>query len=293
VAELARILDRLAGDLGVPEHDPIPLSGGITNRNYRVRLGGEDYVLRVCGRDTELLGIDRDAECAATRAGHGAGVAPAVVAWLPEHRCLVTRFVHARPLEAAGVRARVAGVAAALRAVHRSGVTVPATFSAFRIHEAYRDTSLARGGAVPSAYAEAARVAAIIEAALPPEPPVLCHDDLLTANLLDEGGRLWIVDWEYAGMGDPFFDLGNLSVNNGFQVDDDRRLVEAYFGGPDDRVVARVRVMRVMSDLREAMWGVVQQTLSDLDFDFAGYADEHFERMLGADWKEWLDAATA
>jgi thiamine kinase-like enzyme len=107
---------------------------------------------------------------------------------------------------------------------------------------------------------------------------VPCHNDLLNANFLDDGA-IRIVDWEYAGMGDRFFDLANFSVNHEFGVEDDRRLVSAYFGVERDADVAAVRLMRFMSDFREAMWGVLQSGISELDFDFTGYATKHFDRM--------------
>ena len=107
-----------------------------------------------------------------------------------------------------------------------------------------------------------------------------CHNDLLPANLLHDGEALRIVDWEYAGMGNRYFDLGNLSVNNGFNEAGDEWLLECYWGEPcTRRRLATLRLMRIMSDLREAMWGVVQQAISELDFDFADYAQEHFERV--------------
>jgi thiamine kinase-like enzyme len=286
------LLGRLEELLGPREGDPVALSGGITNRNYRARFGGADYVVRLCGPDTHLLGIDREAERAASEAAHLAGVGPAVAAHLPDDDCLVFAFVAGRAVEAADVRAGVERVATALRAVH-AAPPVSSVFSPFRIAERYRATTAQRGGVAPAACVEGARAAARIERALGAVEPALCHNDLLPANLLDADGRLWIVDWEYAAMGDRSFDLGNLSVNNGFGLDDDRRLVAAYFGAADERRLARVRLMRAASDWREGMWGVVQTTLSDLDFDFAGYADEHLERMLTSDWEQWVDAATA
>ncbi len=108
-----------------------------------------------------------------------------------------------------------------------------------------------------------------------------CHNDLLNANFLDDGS-IRIVDWEYAGMGDRFFDLGNFSVNHEFGIDDDRRFLGAYFGVEREGDVADLRLMRYMSDFREAMWGVLQSGISELDFDFNGYAARHFARMEGA-----------
>jgi len=107
---------------------------------------------------------------------------------------------------------------------------------------------------------------------------VPCHNDLLNANFIDDGERLRIVDWEYAGMGDRFFDLANFSINHEFGEEDNRMLLEAYFGAVREELRA-LRLMRFMSDFREAMWGVVQQGISELDFDFVAYADEHFARL--------------
>jgi thiamine kinase-like enzyme len=206
------------------------------------------------------------------------------VAYLPKLECLVTRWITGRPATAEELRVPplLEAVARGLRAVH-AGPPLPATFSAFRLGEAYRDETLARGGEVPPAFAEAKALADRIEAALrdPEHDPVPCHDDLLSANfILLPGGGVRLVDWEYAGMGDRYFDLGNLSVNNAFNEAGDEWLLECYWGEPCTRGrFATLRLMRIMSDLREAMWGVVQGAISELDFDFAGYAEEHFERV--------------
>jgi thiamine kinase-like enzyme len=296
------VVDRVAARLGTVQDGPTPLPGGITNRNFRVRADGEDYVVRVAGRDTELLGIDRHAEHEAAVAAARAGIAPEVALFVPEDSCLVTRFVAGRTLVdgrelcAAGILERAAR---ALRSFH-AGPPLRASFSAGRIGAAYRDVALARGVELPDAYAPAARLVAEIEAALegPEHAPVPCHNDLLTANFLVDGERLWIVDWEYAGMGDRYFDLGNLAVNNGLDEPDEERLLAAYFGEPPSAGrCACLRLMRLASDYREAMWGVAQQGLSDLDFDFVAYADEHFSRLLSAAddprYPTWLEEAHA
>jgi thiamine kinase-like enzyme len=280
------LLDQLEPALGVRAGEPVALDGGITNRNYRVVMGGEDYVLRICGKDTSVLGIDRDAECAATVAASKLGIGPQVVAYRPELDCLVTRWIQGRPATAQELRtgACLDQVAAGLREFH-GGPPLRARFDSFALAVSYRDEISARGGAQPPHYDEAAAAADRIAAALthPDHDPVPCHNDLLTSNFLREGERIRIVDWEYAGMGDRFFDLGNLAVNNGFGADDEARLLEAYFGEPPTpRRAGALRLMRVMSDFREAMWGAVQEVVSDLDFDYRGYRDEHFERLLAA-----------
>ncbi len=132
---------------------------------------------------------------------------------------------------------------------------------------------------VPPAYDRARATALRVERARGPAAERPCHNDLLTANFIDDGTRIRIVDWEYAGMGDVFFDLANFSVNNGLSKDETAGLLRAYFGDVRPEHERALTLMRYMSDFREAMWGVVQQALSDLDFDFRGYADEHFQRL--------------
>jgi thiamine kinase-like enzyme len=246
-----------------------PLGGGITNRNFKVEVGSDAFVLRIGGDDTHLLGIDRSAEAAATRTAAELGLGPEVLAFIEPEGYLVTRYVAG---EVGKVDVERAG--AALRRLH-DGPALPASFDSFRVVETYRETAAARGVPIPPAYDSARAIAAQIERHRQDAPPRPCHNDLLAANFIDDGERLWIVDWEYAGMGDPFFDLGNFAVNNGLDEDGERALLAAY--GSDD--LPALVAMRFMSDFREAMWGVVQQAISSLDFDFVAYADEHFERL--------------
>jgi thiamine kinase-like enzyme len=189
-------------------------------------------------------------------------------------------------------------VVASIRAIHGSRL-IRATFPVFRIVEGFRDLAAARGVQVPADYEAAHAVAGRIEEAFAgaPAPLTTCHNDLLNANFLLEGDHTWIVDYEYAGMGDPFFDLGNLSINNGLDEDAQALLLRAYFGDVRDVHRARLALMRIVSDLREAMWGVVQQAISTLDFDYVDYADRHFARLLANAGDPrldgWLDAAGA
>ena len=284
MSQLADILGPLAARLGEPEGDPVALEGGITNRNFRVRFAGEDVVVRLPGKDTGLLGIDRLAERAAGELAARAGLGPEVVAMLDDPPCLVTRFVVGEPMEAEELREpeTIAAVATALRALHACAERLPSTFSSFRVAEAYAARMADRGATVPSSYEWAAAAALRIEAALegPEHCPVPCHNDLLAANFIRTPHGIRIVDWEYAGMGDRYFDLGNFAVNNDLDEAGEAALLGAYFETPASaRRLASLRLMRFMSDFREAMWGAVQSTISDLDFDFAGYCEQHFERM--------------
>jgi thiamine kinase-like enzyme len=252
-----------------------PLGGGITNHNFKATIGGEAFVIRIGGKDAELLGIDRDHEHAASLVAASLGVGPEVVAFVDG--CLVTRFIegHEVPPE----RMAPAAVGTTLRLIH-DGPPVPARFDSFEVVEAYRRTAEEHGVAIPPAYAEAARRAGSVEPRHRGRALRPCHNDLLNANFIDDGSRLRIVDWEYAGMGDPFFDLGNFAANHRLDGRRERALLEAYSGDAGAEAVAALHDMRFMSDFREAMWGVVQQAISDVDFDFVAYADEHFERAL-------------
>jgi thiamine kinase-like enzyme len=298
-AELAAALAALEPVIGRAEGEPEPLDGGITNRNFRLRIGGDDVVVRLPGKDTELLGIDRDAEKAATEAAAAVGVGPEVVAYRTDPACLVTRFIPGRPLLAEELRAPalLGQTATALRAFH-AGPPLPTSFDAFAIVDAYHATARARGARIPGSFPELLARAGAIRAALrgAEHAPVPCHNDLLTANFLHDGDRVRIVDWEYAGVGDRYFDLGNLSVNNGLGEEDDRLLLEAYWSEPcTPRRFAALRLMRIMSDFREGMWGVVQTAISTLDFDFAAYGEEHLDRVAAglADprFETWLEDA--
>ncbi len=257
-----------------------PLAGGITNHNFKVALDGETYVLRIGGKDTELLGIDREAEYRASLAAAEVGVGPEVVSFLEPEGYLVTRFIEGRPIPPEEMRApgTIRRAAEALRLIH-GGPTIPSRFDSFRVVEAYRVTAIAHGVRIPPAYHRAEEIASRIERARGAQPLKPCHNDLLNANFIDDGERIRIVDWEYAGMGDPFFDLANFSINHEFGEEEDRELLAAYFGEAREADLSALALMRFMSDFREAMWGVVQQGISELDFDFRAYADEHFERL--------------
>jgi thiamine kinase-like enzyme len=296
VGKLSDILTRLEASLGPANGAPMPLKGGITNHNFRVTLGGTDYVVRLPGKDTGLLGINRETERLATEAAAGLGIAPAVAAVLED--CLVTRFIACSPVSPQELADGVEEIASALRRFHDSRVRLPARFRVPDLLEEYAAVIRERGGALPEGYEEAVAVAARIESALPVSDPRPCHDDLLGGNIIraQDDGRMLIVDWEYAGMGDPRFDLGNLSINNDFDEAADERLLAAYYGeAPTDARRAALGLMRVLSDAREAAWSAVQATVSELDFDFERYGSEHFERLRAAveqpRFAEWLAAA--
>ena len=257
-SELADILRRLEPLLGPAAGAPTPLRGGITNRNYRAQLGGREFVIRLPGKDTALLGISRSAERLASESAAALGIAPALAATLSD--CLVTEFVQASELPQSELRAQPEGIAQALRAFHDRGPRLETEFRVPALLDDYAQIVTARGGTVPEQYTPTREALARIDATLPASDPVPCHNDLLNGNLLQmDDGRILIVDWEYTGMGERYFDLGNLSVNNEFDADADERLLTSYLGAPPTPAQrARLSLMRIVSDAREAAWGVVQ-----------------------------------
>lgn len=294
--ELRAIVARLEPHLGLAAGEPIPLDGGITNRNYRARLGDREYVIRLPGKDTGLLGIRRDAERIANAAAAELGIAPAVAAVYDD--CLVTWFVACRPATAPELAADPDAAARALRTFHDHGPQIPARFWVPELVADYAYVVVEHGGEITPDYEYARKIAQRIAEVRPLSEPAPCHNDLLTANLIvpADGPGVMLVDWEYAGMGDRFFDLGNLSINNDFDEQADARLLRAYLGRePVAAEQAALVLMRAMSDVREAVWGVVQGAISELDFDFAGYAAEHFARLRATtsdpQFERSLDAA--
>jgi thiamine kinase-like enzyme len=274
------------------------LSGGITNQNFRVETGGEVFVLRISGDNTELLGINRQNERAATLAAAAIGIGPEVVYFIEPEGCLVTRFVAGKPILPDVMRQpdSIRQIAALLRRVHQMPA-IPGHFSPFQVVTSYRRLADERQvTGYPPDYDELCERMRAVETAFGRKPvaPCPCHDDLMIENFLrdDATGQIRILDWEYAGMGDPYFDLANLAAQYAFRDEHDRLLLEAYLEEPNPRHLARLKLMKCMSDFREAMWGMLQSGISTLDFDFRGYARKYFQRLTAgfgdARVAEWL-----
>jgi thiamine kinase-like enzyme len=303
IPELTEVVARVTALLGPREGSVIQLEGGITNRNFRVNFGGTDYVVRLPGKRTEILGIDRTAECIANKAAAKLGMAPGVAAMFEEPACLVTLFVNGREMSAdeLGKPEALAEIGGDLRRFHESATDLPTDFDSFSLVEEYAASGREHGSEPPEGYDDALEVAKRIEKAVRDQPTherVPTHNDLLTANFLLDGDHVQLIDWEYAGMGDRWFDLGNFAVNNELDDDQEAKLLEAYFGEPpDERLIATLKLFRFMSDFREAMWGVVQRGVSELDFDYGEYTQKHFDRLEEARrdprFDGWIEAARA
>jgi thiamine kinase-like enzyme len=273
------VIDELVKQLW-PERQVMvqPLLGGITNANFFVDLGDEQVVVRIPGDNTALLGIDRHHEVTANHLASSIGIAPEVLARSESEGWMVTRFLPGRPITATELanEPMLGELGATLRRLHDVG-RIDIEFDPFSIVRRYHEIALSRDVIEPFDYQSALDILVRIEEARPFRPTSFCHNDLLNANFIYDG-TIRILDWEYAGMGDPFFDLANFSVNQELPAASDERLLAHYFGQCDKGLLAVLALMKVVSELRETMWGVVQMAVSSLDVDFVAYAQERSGR---------------
>ncbi len=270
--------------------DPQPLSGGITNANFRVTDAGTRYFVRI-GDDIPVHGILRRNELAASRAAHAAGVSPAVV--YSEPGVLVLQFIDGRTLTPADLQ-QPPLLERALELVGRCHRDIPRHFRgpapAFWVFQVVRDyaATLREGGSrmVPE-LPRLQRAAETLEEAVGAVRLVFGHNDLLAANFIDDGDRLWLVDWDYAGFNSPLFDLGGLASNNELSVAQQVSLLERYFGAPPSAALwHRYAAMKCASLLRETMWSMVSELHSQLAFDYVAYTAENLARFERA-WEEF------
>ena len=279
-----RSLSRVASlEIWFGEVDPRPLAGGITNKNFIVEDRGRRYVVRV-GSDIPVHGVVRANELAASKAAHLAGLSPRVVH--AEPGILVLDFIEGRTFTPDDIRnpANLERLVDMVRRCHRD---IPqylrgpaAMFWVFHVVRDYAHT-LREGSSryvpqLPDLLARAER----LEAAVGPIDVVFGHNDLLAANFIDDGRRLWLVDWDYAGFNSPLFDLSNLASNNEVSEPDERWLLESYFEKPLTSALWRsYRAMKCASLLRETMWSMVQEIHSELEFDYPAYTAEYRGRL--------------
>jgi thiamine kinase-like enzyme len=275
-------------------HRVMPISGGITNSNYRLDAERGRFMLRLAGERTQLLGINRAHEYGCATTAHQVGVGAEPIAYLKDHAAILTRFIDdAQTLTPESAAPRLERIVPMLKRYH-AAPAFPSRFDPFETVRHYRTLALEHGVKLPTNLPEILGHTTQIETALRPHAQdCACHNDLLPANFLDDGMNIWIVDWEYAGNGNMFFDLGNFAVNlelDGVQCE---QLVRLYFGHSSELLLAQLHLMRLASDLREAFWGFLQSGISTLEFDFIGYGEKHLERFRGnvarAEYARWLE----
>jgi len=278
-----------------------PLSGGITNLNYKIETDGKAYVLRITGAGTDELGIRREVEHQANLAAGLLGVAPEVVYFIEPEGYLLTRYVKGKhiPPDVITRPENIVRVVRKIRLFHRNAPQLDSEFNVFRRVEMLTATSKRNNCKFPFDFDWIMQKMREAEAALLNDPyiPTPCHNDLLNLNWLDEDvpgemGEIRLLDWEYAGMGDIFFDLANFCHHHRLNDDQVRLLLQEYFGEVTSKNFARLKIMWPMSEIHEAMWGTTQTGISKLDEDFQGYADLWFGRVrqhvTDPRWDQWL-----
>lgn len=256
------------------------LAGGLTNRNYLVRDGEEQFVVRLCD-DRQFLGIDRRNERLCQIAACEAGGAPEVTH--SEEGILVSRFLDAKTLADDDLQdpALLVRLAEIMRQIHSAGEQLTGEllfFCPFQTIRTYTQTAREHSAVLPPDIDQLVEDSRRLSRRMSPFRPTLCHNDLLAANIMDDDERLWLVDWEYAGIGNPLFDLAGVSANAGLSDQLEFQLIEAYTGSVSNVLLHEVRILKTASLLREALWAVIQTVKSDFDFDYAEYATENFAK---------------
>lgn len=274
----------------------LPMSGGLTNANYKVLVDGAPFFVRIPGESTELLAVDRQNEYFNTRAAAETGVGPGVIFYLPELQVMILEYIEGKTmsnesLNAAGMPTKIA---TAIKRLH-GGPRFLSDFNMFRLIEYYLDICKTHTIPIPKGYSDKLPIVRNIEQALAvhPLPTLPCNNDLLAENYIFDGKSLRIIDYEYSGNNDPCFELGNTCQE--LQYDDDRiaEVCEAYFGSRKVDMIARMILYMIMSDIGWALWAAIQAKISKIDYNFWGWAIERWgraiEKMASSEFGTWLE----
>ena len=273
-----------------------PLSGGLTNTNYKVDVDGTPFFVRVPGESTELLAIDRKNEYINSKAAAEAGVGPKVLYYLPDLQVMVLEFIEGitmskDALNASGMPTRMAQ---AIKQLH-AGPRFLTDFNMFRLTEYYLKICDERDIPIPDGYLEKMPTVKQIEKAMSvsPLPTVPCNNDLLAENYMDDGNSLHLIDYEYSGNNDPCFELGNTCQEMEFDEARIQEVCAAYFGSVSASKIARMKLNMVMSDVGWGLWAAIQEKISTIEYDFWGWAIERWgravEKMDSPEFSVWLE----
>lgn len=272
-----------------------PLSGGLTNANFKVDVDGTPYFVRVPGASTELLAINRENEYYNSKAAHTAGVGPKVLHYLSEYSVMVLEFLDGTTmskdsLNEPGMPTRMAQ---AIKKLH-AGPRFLTDFNMFRLTEYYLQICDEHRITIPDGYLERMQTISTIEQAMSVKPlaTVPCNNDLLAENYLDDGKQLWLIDYEYSGNNDPTFELGNTCQEMQFSNSQIAEVCAVYFGYVAHDKIARMKLNMIMSDVGWGLWAAIQAKISSIEFDFWGWAVERWgravEKMDSKEFARWL-----
>jgi thiamine kinase-like enzyme len=265
------------------------LSGGLTNQNFLVEAEGTKYVVRIPGAATELLAVDRVNERENAEAAATTGVSPRIVEYLPDLSVMVLEFIDGKTMSGADLRSEgmPERMASSLRRLH-AGPRFRQDFNMFRLVEYYLGIVEQHEVRIPEGFVDRLPTVAEVERAVAVNalPAVPCHNDLLAENYIDDGRQLWIIDFEYSGNNDPCFELGDTAQECEFDQELRSSLCEAYFGRLDPVQLARMELLAFMADMGWTLWAAIQEKISDIDYDFWGWAEERWGRAVA-----FMDAA--
>jgi len=272
-----------------------PLSGGLTNSNFKVEVDDMPYFVRVPGVSSELLAIDRNNEYHNSKAAFVAGVGPKVLYHLPEYNVMVLEFLHGQTmskdlLNEPGQPTRMAD---SIKRLH-AGPRFLLDFNMFRLTEYYLSLCRDRTIKIPDGYLDRIPTIERIEKTMNvnPLPTVPCNNDLLAENYIDDGRQLWLIDYEYSGNNDPTFELGNTCQEMQFNDEKIAEVCAAYFGEPNPSMISRMKLNMIMSDVGWGLWAAIQAKISTIEFDFWGWAIERWgravDKMYSVEFEGWL-----
>lgn len=282
IPSVEELFDQIPGLADHPRHVE-ELPGGLTNLNLKVTTPRGVFVARCSRSDTSLLGIDREAEHANSRSAETAGVGAPVVDFRPDLDVMVIGYIDGHTFENEDLRrpGALGRVADAMRTLH-AGPRFVGDFDMFARQPRYLASVLEHGFALPDDYTEHDPPFQQIRAALAAGagPTVPCNNDLLAGNVVDDGDKLWLIDYEYSGNNDPYFELGNTWTECGLDDDHLEELVTAYVGRPAPELIARTRLQATVSRYGWSLWGFIQAATSDHDYDFHGWGQERYEAAV-------------
>ena len=272
-----------------------PLSGGLTNANFKVEVDGVPHFVRVPGAGTELLAIDRNNEYHNNKAASEAGVAPRVIHHIPEYNAMVLEFLNGRTMSKDSLNepGGPTRMAQAIKRLH-AGPRFLLDFNMFRLTEYYLSLCRDRAIKTPDGYLDRMPTVQRIEQAMNVKPlaTVPCNNDLLAENYIDDGRQLWLIDYEYSGNNDPTFELGNTCQEMQFSDEQIAEVCGAYFGEATSAMIARMKLNMIMSDVGWGLWAAIQAQISTIEFDFWGWAIERWSRavdkMDSVEFDGWL-----
>jgi thiamine kinase-like enzyme len=276
-AELDALFGRTASLAATPR-TVTELPGGLTNRNYKVTTPDGTFVARISSGGSELLAIDRDCEYRNSVTAAAAGAGAPVVEYRPQDRVLVIGFIEGRTYGNEDVAANLPRIAQACRRLHAGG-RFGNDFDMFDIQQRYLDVTRARGFRIPAGYDDLRPAFDAARAALAVRDTgtVPCNNDLLAANFIDDGERIWLIDYEYSGNNDPCFELGNIAGECHLTRDGLAELITAYYGKPLRNKIARAWLLGRVGMYGWTLWGAISNAASAIDFDFWSWAMERFE----------------